>query len=130
MCGSRSGTPPATRHITNRSMETPSTGAVSTRTGSAWGCRRIVTPSPPPSGDTLCTRRQRPDTPLQALVTMDDPQWVEASRALAQRLIEQGGKQPEQRIKYLSDLMLSHDPSPQMESVLQQSLRQMEQHYA
>jgi hypothetical protein len=82
-----------------------------------------------PTRDTACTRRQRTDTPLQALVTMDDPQWVEASRALAQRLIEQGGKQPEQRIKYLSDLMLSHDPSPQMESVLQQSLSQMEQHY-
>jgi hypothetical protein len=83
-----------------------------------------------PTRDTACTRRQRTDTPLQALVTMDDPQWVEASRALAQRLIEQGGKQPEQRIKYLSDLVLSHDPSPQMESVLQQSLTQMQQHYA
>jgi hypothetical protein len=83
-----------------------------------------------PTRDTACTRRQRTDTPLQALVTMNDEQWVEASRALAQRLIEQGGKQPEQRIKYLSDLMLSHDPSPQMESVLQQSLSQMEQHYA
>jgi hypothetical protein len=82
-----------------------------------------------PTRDTACTRRQRTDTPLQALVTMDDPQWVEASRALAQRLIEQGGKQPEQRIKYLSDLVLSHDPSPQMESVLQQSLSQMQQHY-
>ena len=82
-----------------------------------------------PTRDTVCTRRQRTDTPLQALVTMNDPQWVEASRALAQRLIEQGGKQSDQRIKYLSDLMLSHDPSPQMESVLQQSLNQMEQHY-
>jgi mono/diheme cytochrome c family protein len=82
-----------------------------------------------PTRDTACTRRQRTDTPLQALVTMNDEQWVEASRALAQRLIEQGGKQPEQRIKYLSDLVLSHDPSPQMESVLQQSLGQMEQHY-
>jgi hypothetical protein len=60
---------------------------------------------------------------------MNDPQWVEASRALAQRLIEQGGKEPEQRIRYLSDLVLSHDPSPQMESVLQQSLDQMKQHY-
>ena len=82
-----------------------------------------------PTRDTACTRRQRTDTPLQALVTMNDEQWVEASRALAQRLIEQGGRQPEQRIKYLSDLVLSHDPSPQMESVLQQSLSQMEQHY-
>jgi hypothetical protein len=83
-----------------------------------------------PTRDTACTRRQRTDTPLQALVTMNDPQWVEASRALAERLIKQGGKQPEQRIQYLSELMLSHDPSPQMASVLQQSLNQMEKHYA
>jgi Protein of unknown function (DUF1553)/Protein of unknown function (DUF1549)/Planctomycete cytochrome C/Concanavalin A-like lectin/glucanases superfamily len=83
-----------------------------------------------PTRDTACTRRQRTDTPLQALVTMNDPQWVEASRALAERLIRQGGKQPEQRIQYLSELVLSHDPSPQMASVLQQSLNQMEKHYA
>lgn len=83
-----------------------------------------------PTRDTACTRRQRTDTPLQALVTMNDPQWVEASRALAERLIKQGGKQPEQRIQYLSELVLSHDPSPQMASVLQQSLNQMEKHYA
>ncbi|MGC2404198.1 MAG: DUF1553 domain-containing protein [Acidobacteriaceae bacterium] len=83
-----------------------------------------------PTRDTACTRRQRTNTPLQALVTMNDPQWVEASRALAERLIEQGGRQPDQRIQYLSELVLSHDPSPQMESVLQRSLNQMETHYA
>jgi hypothetical protein len=83
-----------------------------------------------PTRDTVCTRRQRTDTPLQALVTMNDPQFVEASRALAERLIRQGGRQPEQRIRYLSELVLAHDPSPQMESVLQQSLNQMEKHYA
>jgi hypothetical protein len=82
-----------------------------------------------PTRDTACTRRQRTDTPLQALVTMNDPQWVEASRALAERLIKQAGKQPEQRIQYLSELVLSHDPSPQMESVLQRSLSQMQEHY-
>ena len=82
-----------------------------------------------PTRDTVCTRRQRTDTPLQALVTMNDTQWVEASRALAERLIRQGGKQPAQRIQYLSDLVLSHDPSPQMEATLQKSLASMEQHY-
>jgi len=83
-----------------------------------------------PTRDTACTRRQRTDTPLQALVTMNDPQWVEASRALAERLIRQAGKQPEQRIQYLSELVLSHDPSPQMASVLEHSLTQMQEHYA
>ncbi len=82
-----------------------------------------------PMRDTACTRRQRTDTPLQALVTMNDVQWVEAARALAERVIAQGGKQPGQRIKLMSEILLSHDPPPQMASVLESSLMQMQQHY-
>ena len=82
-----------------------------------------------PPRDTACTRRQRTDTPLQALVTMNDTQWIEASRALAERLIEQGGKQPQERIRFLANVVLSHDPSAKMEAVLQQSLKQMQAHY-
>ena len=82
-----------------------------------------------PMRDAACTRRQRTNTPLQALVTMNDVQWVEAARALAQRVIEQGGRQPEQRIKLMSDILLAHDPPPQMDTVLVSSLTQMEKHY-
>jgi hypothetical protein len=83
-----------------------------------------------PARDTACTRRQRTDTPLQALVSMNDVQWMEASRALAERAIKEGGRQPEQRIKYMSDILLSHDPTSPMESVLEASFQQMQQHYA
>ena len=83
-----------------------------------------------PTRDTACTRRQHTDTPLQALVTMNDTQWIEAARALAERVIKEGGKQPTQRIQYLSELVLAHDPSPQMQSILQKSFEQMQQHYA
>ena len=72
-----------------------------------------------PMRDVACTRRQRTDTPLQALVTMNDVQWVEAARALAERVIERAEKQPEQRIDLMSDILLSHDPPPQMEAVLE-----------
>jgi hypothetical protein len=83
-----------------------------------------------PMRDAVCTRRQRTDTPLQALVTMNDVQWVEAARALAERVIKQGGQQPDQRIKLLGEIVLSRDPSPRMATVLKGSLEKMQKHYA
>jgi hypothetical protein len=83
-----------------------------------------------PVRDVVCTRRQRTDTPLQALVTMNDVQWIEAARALAERVIQQGGSQPAQRIGLMSELLLSHDSSPKTSSILEASLQQMQKHYA
>jgi hypothetical protein len=80
--------------------------------------------------DVVCTRRQRTDTPLQALVTMNDVQWVEAARALAERVIKDAGRNPEQRIRLMGEILLSHDPPAPMAAVLQASLMQMEKHYA
>jgi hypothetical protein len=82
-----------------------------------------------PMRDVVCTRRQRTDTPLQALVTMNNVQWVEAARALAERVINEGGKQPGERINLMSEILLAHDPPPPMATVLEASLAQMEKHY-
>jgi hypothetical protein len=83
-----------------------------------------------PMRDVVCTRRQRTDTPLQALVTMNDVQWVEAARALAERVIKEGGQEPGQRIGLMSRILLAHDPPARMEAVLEDSLKKMVKHYA
>jgi hypothetical protein len=41
-----------------------------------------------PSREKCVVQRSRTNTPLQALVTLNDPQFVEAARAFAQRLIQ------------------------------------------
>jgi len=82
-----------------------------------------------PMRDVVCTRRQRTDTPLQALVTMNDKQWIEAARALAQRVILEGGKQPDKRINLMSDILLAHDASAKTAGILEDSLKQMRTHF-
>jgi hypothetical protein len=83
-----------------------------------------------PTRDVVCTRRQRTDTPLQALVTMNDVQWVEAARTLAERVIREAGPLPEQRINRMGLILLAHVPSPQMAAVLEKSFSEMQKHYA
>jgi hypothetical protein len=82
-----------------------------------------------PMRDVVCTRRQRTDTPLQALVTMNDVQWVEAARALAERVIREGGHDTAQRIDLMSEILLAHDPPAKMTTVLESSVAQMQEHY-
>nr|WP_231602940.1 PSD1 and planctomycete cytochrome C domain-containing protein [Neorhodopirellula pilleata] len=42
-----------------------------------------------PKGDAACVRRERSNTPLQALVMLNEPQFVDAARALAARTLRE-----------------------------------------
>ena len=74
--------------------------------------------SPPPSAVAFdaaerlsCTvKRQRTSTPLQALVLLNDPQYLEASRVLAERMIREGGASRAQKIAYGFRLLTGRRP--------------------
>ena len=51
-----------------------------------------------PTREKCVVKRPRTNTPLQALVTLNDPQFVEAARVLAQRLILEGSEDVAMRI--------------------------------
>lgn len=53
-----------------------------------------------PTREKCSGYRARTNTPLQALVTLNDPQFVEAARVFAQRIVKQGGTGPSERIQF------------------------------
>jgi hypothetical protein len=82
-----------------------------------------------PVRDAACTRRQRTDTPLQALVTMNDPQWLEASRLLAERVIHESPNE-EGRINALAEILLARTWEPREKDVLEKALVKFQAAYA
>jgi mono/diheme cytochrome c family protein len=66
-----------------------------------------------PNGDAACVRRSRSNTPLQALTTLNEPLFMEASKALAKRVLEDGGKTDAQRLTYAFRRCVSRMPTPQ-----------------
>ncbi|HCL97623.1 MAG TPA: hypothetical protein DHW77_07665 [Verrucomicrobiales bacterium] len=74
--------------------------------------------SPPPSlsifdaptRETCTVRRLQTNTPLQALVLLNDPQFLKAAGALATRMINEGGETTTNRIRYAFRLATSRLP--------------------
>ena len=63
-----------------------------------------------PDRETCTVRRSRTNTPLQALVLMNDPTYVEASRKLAERMMKEGGATAEERIAFAFQLATARPP--------------------
>lgn len=93
--------------------------------------------SPPPSmltfdatGRETCTaRRERTATPLQSLVLLNDPQFTEAARVLAQKLIEQKGASLDERIQSAFRLLTSRNPTGREMQILNQMYREQKSHF-
>jgi hypothetical protein len=74
-----------------------------------------------PVRDRSCTRRQRTNTPMQALVVMNDPQWLEAARTLAEHLVRDA-HDADARLAMLARRLVSRDWEPAEVAVLKRAL--------
>ena len=82
-----------------------------------------------PSREICRISRARTNTPLQALVLLNDVTYVEAARVFAQRMIKEGGRTPKQRLAFAYRTLLSREPTPQEELILDAGIKRNLSHY-
>ena len=86
------------------------------------------------SGERCTLRRIRTNTPLQALVTLNDPVFVEAAQRLARRITQEGGGGVKERARYAYRLCLIRPPdSDELQrtvAMYEEALRHFEQNPA
>jgi hypothetical protein len=81
-----------------------------------------------PDRETCTVRRSRTNTPLQALVLMNDPTYVEAARKLSERMIRHAPT-PEDRLRFAFRLATARFPSERELSVLTNMLERQRHKY-
>ena len=64
-----------------------------------------------PNREVCTLRRSRTNTPLQALVTLNDPVYIEAAQALARKTLSQGGATIDDQVRWVWETCLSRPPT-------------------
>jgi hypothetical protein len=82
-----------------------------------------------PDREKCTARRLLTNTPLQALVLLNDPTYVEAARALATRTLTQAGSGPAERVRYAFELATARPPNANEMAILERQARQELDHY-
>jgi hypothetical protein len=83
-----------------------------------------------PNGDFSCVRRLRSNTPLQALVSLNETIFMECARALARTALTEGGKTDADRIGFAFRRVLSRAPTGDERNELLALLAKERQHIA
>jgi mono/diheme cytochrome c family protein len=83
-----------------------------------------------PNGDFACARRTRSNTPLQALTTLNEPLFLESARALAMKIVADGGANDTDRIAYAVRRCLSREPESDEAIVLQDFVSKQKQRFS
>lgn len=81
-----------------------------------------------PNGDFSCVRRLRSNTPLQALVSLNEPTFMECAQALARKTLAEGGKSDVERINFAFRRALSRPPTDSERKELLSLLEKQQQH--
>jgi hypothetical protein len=82
-----------------------------------------------PSREACLVRRERTNTPLQALVVLNEPQFVEAAHALAGRTLHEAGSATDDRLNYMFRLVLARYPDAQEFAELGSAFKDLTAHY-
>lgn len=83
-----------------------------------------------PNADFACARRIRSNTPLAALTALNEPIFVEASQAMALRILREGGNSDASRITYAYQICMARSPNENEQKVVMQLLQQQRQRIA
>jgi hypothetical protein len=81
-----------------------------------------------PNRETCAVRRERTNTPIQALLTLNDVQFVEAARVLAEHAMK-SGKDDDARIDYIAKQLLARPFRPQEVAIVKTSLKDLRADY-
>jgi len=73
--------------------------------------------------------RERTNTPLQALVTLNDPQFVEAARRLAEQAL-QAESEVDARMNFMAERLLARQLTPKEKEIVRGTFENYQRHYA
>jgi hypothetical protein len=82
-----------------------------------------------PSRQVCTVRRERTNTPLQALVTLNDVQYIEAARFLAQRALREGGTTDKAQEDFIARRLLARPLRPAEQAVVGKTLADLKTFY-
>ena len=97
-------------------------------------CRTFLHPSmlafDAPTREGCVAERTRSNTPQQALVLLNDPTYVEASRVFAERILQHGGDTDGERLAWAFERALSREPSAGERDILLRLVKERAGHFA